>query len=216
MNVIYYLDISAHTWDQLKNNLAILPACEKKKILSMRKETDRCLMLSGKILLLHILKEYEYWEKDMLPEFLFNNYGKPYIQNMKGYFNISHSGNIAVCGYSNGILGVDIEKIQPCNLEDFELVLTNEEYSSLASGTLNDFYRLWTQKEAIIKAIGKGFYMNPVEIDLSKNIRKTYFEILKDKKIWYIYNCDDICGYSLTIASQYPDIPVIKKLVCKF
>lgn len=201
MSIVCFADITNYSWDFIKHHLSILPDKEREKILNKRKEEDRCLSLLGKMLLLRILKEYEDWKEKVLPELLFNPYGKPYIDGM-GSFNISHSGNVVVCGYSDAEIGIDIEEIHPIDLDEFKSVLTPNEYNLLKSSEINNFYRVWTQKEAIMKATGKGFYLNPLDIDLGEDLGKDSFEIRIDNQNYQIQTSDSLQGYIVTVATS--------------
>lgn len=97
----------------------------------------------------------------------FNPYGKP-VLDLPGQacveFNISHSHGrllIAVCqGFP---VGIDIEKIDyaidPILMAQNGLL--HEDLEQLQAAAANDrhglFFRLWTRREAYLKALGKGF-----------------------------------------------------------
>ncbi|MDX1966294.1 MAG: 4'-phosphopantetheinyl transferase superfamily protein [Planctomycetaceae bacterium] len=92
--------------------------------------------------------------------------GKPTLAHPKDTglrFNVSHSGDWGVIAVSwERTLGVDIESIDP-NLDGAALASRffseheRAELLSLPPEDLQDgFYRLWTTKEAYIKAIGLG------------------------------------------------------------
>lgn len=96
-----------------------------------------------------------------------NPYGKPMLDppGQAGLeFNISHSHGrllIAVCqGFP---VGIDIEKIDyaidPILMAQNGLL--NEDLEQLQAAAVNDrhdlFFRLWTRREAYLKALGKGF-----------------------------------------------------------
>lgn len=77
--------------------------------------------------------------------------------------SISHSGNVVLCGLAReGRLGVDVERIRP--RKDWEglagAVLHRVERQELAALSENlrwaGFYRAWTFKEALGKALGIG------------------------------------------------------------
>ena len=87
---------------------------------------------------------------------------------MRTEFNISHSsphGLVAIA--RNGCLGVDVEMRAP--QRDFvgigSLVFGPNERRLLGIATgpdrMNLFYRLWSMKEALIKALGTGFSLSP-------------------------------------------------------
>jgi len=91
---------------------------------------------------------------------------KPFISSpsSKIHFNISHSGDWVLIAFANGGLGIDIEKI---NL-DFEYSeILDEHFSEAEIAFISDndnpvssFYFLWTRKEAMTKARGRGLGEN--------------------------------------------------------
>jgi 4'-phosphopantetheinyl transferase len=97
-------------------------------------------------------------------ELEYNAYGKPRLagnfRNLR--FNLSHSGDISVIGIDQRYnLGVDIERINPDI--DFRGIsrafFSYREIDYIGSGneeSLDRFYRLWTRKEALLKALGIG------------------------------------------------------------
>lgn len=102
------------------------------------------------------------------PHELSFNYGehkKPSLAHPNSYeleFNLSHSEDIALYAFTKSHpLGIDIEKIRA----SFDPALAKRFFSSLEYDSLlhlpereqNDsFYRIWSRKEALIKAVGKG------------------------------------------------------------
>jgi 4'-phosphopantetheinyl transferase len=96
-----------------------------------------------------------------------NEFGKPVLSpgqtDQPLFFNVSHSGScivIAVCRHQD--IGVDIEKIKPNRRFEkiagrfFSALETQELLKLEGSLQANRFYRLWTLKEAYIKACGMG------------------------------------------------------------
>lgn len=129
----------------------------QKKILAYRRWQDGQLSLLGRLLLRHGLHQMS---KNFVEEDLsYTLYSKPFLNNTTTKFNISHSGEIVVCVLSDrNDVGIDIEIIQDINLEGFESQMTDREWDNLS---LNEdariaFFDYWTQKEAVIKANGKG------------------------------------------------------------
>ena len=91
-----------------------------------------------------------------------NRYGKPTTRGVE--FNVSHSrGLICIALCRDAAVGLDVEWIEP-GLEVMELAepnFTAEETGRLASLPAGReraaaFCRLWTQKEAVAKADGRG------------------------------------------------------------
>ena len=88
-------------------------------------------------------------------------------------FNVSHSGGHGLVAFAeNERLGVDVEERVPGR--DFEgigsLVYGAAERQSLAAATGADkvhlFFRLWSMKEALIKALGSGFALSPARFEV--------------------------------------------------
>ena len=104
-------------------------------------------------------------------------HGKPFVavdgQRAAIGFNVSHSGAHGLMAFSkNERLGVDVEvRMATRDLEGIgSLVYGPTERRSLATATGSDkvdlFYRLWSMKEALIKAIGAGFSLNPSRFEV--------------------------------------------------
>lgn len=90
-----------------------------------------------------------------------NKYGKPYIGNFSDYsFNISHSGDYVVCGWSKDEIGIDIEFVSEIDLDIAKRFFTKNEYKYLCNKDKSvqnrSFFDLWTLKESYIKYKGKG------------------------------------------------------------
>jgi 4'-phosphopantetheinyl transferase len=92
-------------------------------------------------------------------------YKKPFIASenpQELHFNLSHSENMAVIAITMGTqVGIDIEAMQPNPpLSVAKRYFKPDEYAALINAPTHDqsrlFYRLWSRKEAIIKANGKG------------------------------------------------------------
>ncbi|MBF0202441.1 MAG: 4'-phosphopantetheinyl transferase superfamily protein [Desulfamplus sp.] len=121
-------------------------------------------------------------------------------------FNISHSGNYAVCALHSCKTGIDIEKIKPVNINDFHSVLTSKEkeFIEKSGSPLKDFYHIWTRKESVIKAHGTGLstglssfcVMNP-SVELHGDI-------------WHLYPFSIDEGYVGHAAAQKENLDISK------
>lgn len=94
-------------------------------------------------------------------EFYQNTYGKPYLKENSVFFNISHSGKTwAIALSGNDEVGIDIESIS--NVKGYKDIVSSyfhsEEitYINNSNDDKRAFFYLWTRKEALLKAIGKG------------------------------------------------------------
>lgn len=84
--------------------------------------------------------------------------GKPYLENVKLYFNISHSGSGILCCVSDNEIGCDIEKVREYNPKVAKRFFTEKETGLLEASDVKNrlFARLWTLKESILKKDGSG------------------------------------------------------------
>ena len=92
---------------------------------------DRKLNVLGKLLLIEGLKLYNL-DSGYLEKLKYTKYGKPYFLDLELDFNISHSGEYAICALAKGMrLGVDIEKIKEIDLDSFPEVFTQNEFHNI-------------------------------------------------------------------------------------
>ena len=101
------------------------------------------------------------------PSLKITSYGKPYMENSKLEFNVSHSGEMALIALSKKCaIGVDIEHALPIHnkgelLEQFFHTQEIVEINGLCPLKSDlGFYSCWTRKEAILKSLGNGLSIN--------------------------------------------------------
>lgn len=107
----------------------------------------------------------------------FGEMGKPYFPaHPDVHFNISHCEGLAVCLYSAYECGADCESIRTYKQRTAERVCSPEELAALDKAQDKDylFTRLWTLKEAYVKAIGIG---------ISYPLREVSFAFAEDRII---------------------------------
>ena len=106
-----------------------------------------------------------------------SRHGKPFATvdgvPAPGSFNVSHSGGHGLIAFApGGRLGVDIEQRVAHRHLDLlvETVLGEREQAllALASGDARThlFFKLWTMKEALIKAHGMGMALKPSRVEI--------------------------------------------------
>ena len=118
-------------------------------------------------------------------------YGKPFalVQGIPASvsFNVTHSGNQGLIAFApTGRLGVDIE--ERVSRRDLDRLITTvlgpaeQAELALARGDhkLHVFYSLWTIKEALIKALGRGFSLDPsrfeIPLDMCRGAKTSIFQ----------------------------------------
>ncbi len=101
-------------------------------------------------------------------------YGKLFVANFSSlHFNVSHSGHFCLLAFSqDGDIGCDIE--QAGRIESIEtladVVLHPKEAQvilALQGAAAEDaFLRCWVRKEAVLKALGVGFTVDPKSVNV--------------------------------------------------
>ncbi|MEP7250933.1 MAG: 4'-phosphopantetheinyl transferase superfamily protein [Ginsengibacter sp.] len=99
-----------------------------------------------------------------------------------------------MCAISLGNkVGIDVEEIREIPVSDFdrEFSKMEMEFISNSADPIREFYKLWTQKEAFLKAIGSGLYVPLNLVSVIDNIIKW------DETKWFLTEVPlpDTTGY---------------------
>jgi phosphopantetheinyl transferase len=104
-------------------------------------------------------------------EFAPGPFGKPFASGSPFHFNISHSHDSLVIAVSLADVGIDLERKRPVVTDQLAMAcMSRPERAelSLMSGpaALEYFFRIWTAKEALLKASGVGLQVEMKQISL--------------------------------------------------
>lgn len=91
--------------------------------------------------------------------------GKPYIEGFD-YFSISHTGGIWAVLIDTRECGLDLQLGKKCDITAIaKKIYSSEDAENIASmngedpaKAFDEFFRLWTRREALVKAIGGSVY----------------------------------------------------------
>ena len=167
-------------------------------------ERDRRRFIVGRGALRSILASYVECDPASI-EFAYGPHGKPRLADAATSgqleFNASGSNELAVCAVTAGRkVGVDIEFCRPIADGDLpQECLTTVEQTALCAldpaGRLAAFFRLWTLKEAFLKATGDGLSrpMAAVEFDLTADGPA---RLVGDEKLLSDENCWDFVEFA--------------------
>ena len=72
------------------------------------------------------------------------------------YWSLSHKPKCVTAVVSKEVIGIDIEEIRPRSESIFSLVASDEEWELSPDRSWDTFFRYWTAKEAVLKAVGVG------------------------------------------------------------
>ena len=112
-------------------------------------------------LLRQALKEYGIDYVNGETPLVFSEHGKPSLaEHPEVHFNISHADGIAAAVVSENECGIDCERVRAYDPRVMKRVCTEAEQAAISSAPEDErdplFFRLWTLKEAYVKALGKG------------------------------------------------------------
>lgn len=96
--------------------------------------------------------------------------GKPWFPDCPDlHFSVSHSGPLSLCALADTPVGADVELVRPRSKGLPRYALSQREYAwyEARGGHWEDFYTLWTMKEARVKCTGEGiFHASPRQVSV--------------------------------------------------
>ena len=134
-----------------------MPVDIRDRINKYRRWQDAESCLFGKVLLQLCFSRF--YPSCSLNDLEYTRYNRPYIKNGAPYFNISHSGEYVVCVVSDVCeVGIDVEEIKDIEFDVYASQFLESEWQHVqhSSNRQKAFFHIWTQKEALTKANGKG------------------------------------------------------------
>ena len=88
-------------------------------------------------------------------DFRYNEHGKPYWENGP-YFSISHCKQGIAVAIDDQPIGIDIEGTRHADADLIARTMNEPERLRIKELGIREFTRLWTRKEAVVKAQGVG------------------------------------------------------------
>ena len=128
-------------------------------------------------------------------------YGKPCLVGSEMQFNLSHSGEFVVIACGTGNIGIDIETCTEKNLTAASRVYTPAELAWMQAEPLPRFETLWTVKESVMKALGKGFQLEPRSFDVMALLNGEALEIENVKLYCFTKRYRD---YTISLCREKP------------
>jgi 4'-phosphopantetheinyl transferase len=158
---------------ELEPDLGLLDADERvryQRLLSPQKQLE---FLTGRTFLKQVLAECLAVRPQTISLSLTTS-GKPYLpalaETNRPFFNLSHAAGHYLIGLSRYPIGVDIEPLRPIDLTHVRHFLCPDEWQSLLTSPeatrLASFFRLFTAKEAFLKATDKRWKQDEIQFQL--------------------------------------------------
>jgi 4'-phosphopantetheinyl transferase len=147
---------------------------------------------------------------------------KPVLAGKELEFNVAHSNGVALIAVAQVAVGVDIERVETIAPGEFDdvvaFVLTPRELDELVRlpehERLAAYYRVWTRKEAFVKATGEGIAGRPLPEVVVGVGASALIEVVgmaeEELADWTVVDVDVPAGYvaSLVVRHREPRITV--------
>ena len=202
----YYLNFASLRSEEAieKYIHAVTPARRARIETTKRPETKASLLGAG-LLLKAVLKK-EYGISDFETET--NEFGKPFIKGSEDIrFNLSHSGDVAVCTVSDTDVGIDIENVSAPHdtMAVANKFFSRNEYAAmmLSPNPNEAFCRLWTLRESYVKMRGKGFAigLSTMRCDFHRGVCSMYENHILQEDAFF-REIKDIRGYRVSVCTK--------------
>jgi 4'-phosphopantetheinyl transferase len=168
----------------------------------------RQYFIAGRAILRLILSSYLQIPAEKLI-FSYQDYGKPYLAQNDLQFNVSHSHAYAVYAITPvHRIGVDLEKVEDHYADGVaNRCFSAWEYQQLACLSaperVQGFYRIWSRKEALIKALGLGlsFPINSFSVPIDEPCISPAL-LFNGTCDWHLQSFHSINGFVSAFATQ--------------
>lgn len=210
--------LDEHLHEAAAQHLPQLAPDEQERAMRIRRQPQQQRFIVGRSLLRQLLGRYLATPGHEL-EFNYNGMGKPRLPlaEREGLsFNLAHSGSLAVYAVARGAaVGVDVEAINPQRklAEIAQRFFTPTEWQAMAllddRQQIEAFYRIWTQKEAYVKAHGNGLLAQIDQFDVAVSPETPLG--LQDHRVdkgeihrWQFIAPTGLKGFAATLATDGP------------
>lgn len=178
---------------------------KRLKIERMRRRGDALTAVTAHRLLCFALKS-GYGIEPSPDDWATGEYGKPYLKIAESiHFNISHSGNMAMCALGGSQVGADIEIVKPYRQGLETRIMSGSEMQVFlrCEDKINFFYQIWTLKESYLKYTGRGLgalgeiTVLPDENGIISNVSECRFTLI-----------DSVPGYQSAVCADTGEVSI--------
>jgi 4'-phosphopantetheinyl transferase len=141
-----------------------------------------------------------------------NAQGKPFLEDGKLDFNVSHSRDRLLIAVTAGrAVGVDIEfRRGGLNMESIAkrwFAPEEQKYFQTLEKPGDGFFEIWAKKEAYVKALGLGIYkdLNTFAVPLGE---KPFVPNIGKDGQWFFQTLEIDSDYAAAVVSEAPPVPV--------
>jgi len=198
MTEVYVFDRGA---ERLPEELVVfLPPWRRERLEPLKNADSRQESLAAGLLLGYAMDRWNIspWEPVSIL-----SAGKPVFAGREDlWFSLSHSGRYAVCAMSHREVGADVQQMRPVNLTMARRFHREErDWLSRQSDPEDEFFRIWTRKEAWVKAVSGDRMLSLSEADVIHRLPGLHF------RDWVLPG-----GYRASVCAREEEISEISLL----
>lgn len=140
--------------------------------------------------------------------FVYGKHGKPALEGGALHFNLSHSGDLVLLAFAaDRPVGVDVEF---CRQRVSSDAVAQRFFADDEVGALQDldesekreaFFRVWTRKEAYLKALGAGITVALDSFSVSSDRQAALLRPRAAAEKWSLAHLDPAPGYTAAICA---------------
>lgn len=208
------LNVDGRAFGKLQMTLSI---DERRRAAQFVFERDRRRFIAARGLLRDLLSAYVGLAANKL-KFTYGPLGKPSLVTNPTlpdiHFNLAHSREHAVFAFSvQRHVGIDLEFVQEnMGWEAIaERYFSSYELAALRAlpeaARLNGFYRIWTRKEAYLKALGSGLHESLAAVEMGSTLASDECVLGHIQDDWNLV--------SFSIGGSYPAALVYSGTICR-
>ncbi len=208
---LWAADFGAHAWP-IERLRGVLSGEERERAARFLASApaDRYVVARG--LLRHLLARYVATAPDEL-EIGQGPFGKPVLRSRSAgiRFNLSHSEGLFVCAIARDVeVGVDLERVDSGSdvIETAPVILSASErcwFDRLApADRVLALYRVWTRKEAFLKAAGVGLTIAPDTFSVVSALGSDLPTVALDGRAWALHSFEPAEHHAGAIACAGP------------
>ena len=178
MKVVVFDRMEECTEAEVQRLLPLVSAQRREQALRYKHTFGQFCCLKSWLMLQELVEIPKYRDID----FRYNEHGKPYWENGP-YFSISHCKAGIAVAVDDQPIGIDIETIRHADEELIARTMNEEERIGMDE---RKFTRLWTRKEAVVKAQGVGIVSFEQLQHILRNSGNLKFQTIEKEN--YIYS----------------------------
>jgi len=184
MRVMIFDHMEECTDAEVQHMLPLVSAQRREQALKYKHTFGQFCCLKSWLMLYDLLDERM---KGLMDEWIYNEHGKPSftpspLHSFTPYFSISHCKQGIAVAIDDQPVGIDIETIRHADEELIARTMNEQERVGMDD---RKFTRIWTQKEAIVKAQGVGI-VSFEQLQTVIDNRESNIETFEKEK--YIYS----------------------------